>query len=75
MSIGLDGRRCITELFIYVEELITLAKYQCPIVHLTDIPIEVYTDPIVAVNGVIENITGATIPVADMYVEGEKNMH
>lgn len=37
-----------------------------------DIPLEIYTNPIIAENGVIKYLEGATLPIADMYVEGKK---
>ena len=39
---------------------------------IDDIPIEIYTNPIIATNGEIDIIEGATLPIADMYVEEEK---
>ncbi|MED3644682.1 Ig-like domain-containing protein [Caldifermentibacillus hisashii] len=37
-----------------------------------DIPFEIYTNPIIAENGVIKYLEGATLPIADMYVEDKK---
>ena len=39
---------------------------------LEDIPIEVYTSPIIAENGIIKYIEGATLPITDMYIEEKK---
>jgi uncharacterized protein YjdB len=37
-----------------------------------DIPIEIYTSPIVAENGIIKYLEGASLPIADMYIEENK---
>ncbi|MBU8914765.1 chitobiase/beta-hexosaminidase C-terminal domain-containing protein [Bacillus sp. FJAT-29953] len=37
-----------------------------------EVPIEFYTSPIVAENGIIKYMEGATLPIADMYIEDNK---
>lgn len=38
---------------------------------LRDIPIEIHSEPIISENGMVKNIDGATVPIADLSVEGK----